>query len=98
MENSPWTQLTLDIFETLWQQAYRNVGIALQAALYRTEQDVRRMNELGARVRLVKGAYRSRRRSRINGRRTLTPAFLRLMQRIAGFGQPTLQSPPTTRR
>jgi proline dehydrogenase len=58
MENSPWTQLTLDIFETLWQQDYRNVGIALQAALYRTEQDVRRMNELGARVRLVKGAYK----------------------------------------
>src|SRR5205814_1370589 len=53
MENSPWTQLTLEIFETLWQQEYRNLGIALQAALHRTEQDVHRMNELGARVRLV---------------------------------------------
>ena len=58
MENSPWTQLTIDIFETLWQQDYRNIGIALQAALYRTEQDVMRMNALGARVRLVKGAYK----------------------------------------
>ena len=36
MENSPWTQLTLDVFETLWQQEYRNIGVALQAALYRT--------------------------------------------------------------
>ncbi len=57
MENSPYTQVTLDMFETLWQQQYRNIGIALQAALHRTEQDVRRMNQLGARVRLVKGAY-----------------------------------------
>src|SRR5258706_12701711 len=58
MENSPWTQLTLDIFETMWQQEYRNIGIALQAPLYRTEQDVTQMNELGWRVRLVKGAYK----------------------------------------
>jgi proline dehydrogenase len=58
MENSPYTNVTLDIFETLWQQEYRNVGVALQAYLRRTEQDVRRMNELGARVRLVKGAYK----------------------------------------
>jgi proline dehydrogenase len=58
MENSPYTERTLDIFETLWEQSYRNLGVALQAYLYRTERDVRRMNELGARVRLVKGAYK----------------------------------------
>jgi proline dehydrogenase len=58
MENSPWTQMTLDVFETLWDQQYRNVGIVLQSALYRTDQDLARMNELGARVRLVKGAYK----------------------------------------
>jgi proline dehydrogenase len=57
MENSPYTERTLEIVETLWQQQYRNVGVALQACLHRTEADVRRMNELGARVRLVKGAY-----------------------------------------
>ena len=58
MENSPYTEVTLDIFETLWQQDYRNVGVALQAYLHRTERDVRHMNALGARVRLVKGAYK----------------------------------------
>jgi proline dehydrogenase len=58
MENSPYTEVTLEIFETLWQQEYRNVGVVLQAYLPRTERDVRRMNELGARVRLVKGAYK----------------------------------------
>jgi proline dehydrogenase len=58
MEDSAYTGVTLEVFETLWQQGYKNVGVALQAYLHRTEQDVRRMNELGARVRLVKGAYK----------------------------------------
>ncbi|HTM03461.1 MAG TPA: proline dehydrogenase family protein [Vicinamibacterales bacterium] len=58
MENSRYTDVTLEVFETLWQQEYRAIGIALQAYLRRTEADVRRMNELGARVRLVKGAYK----------------------------------------
>jgi proline dehydrogenase len=58
MENSPYTERTLEIFETLWEHEYRNLGVALQSYLYRTEADVRRMNELGARVRLVKGAYK----------------------------------------
>jgi proline dehydrogenase len=57
MENSPYTERTIEIFETLWQQGYRQIGVVLQADLYRTEQDLRRMTALGARVRLVKGAY-----------------------------------------
>lgn len=58
MENSPYTALTLEVFETVWQQGHRGVGVALQACLHRTPGDVARMNELGARVRLVKGAYK----------------------------------------
>jgi proline dehydrogenase len=58
MEQSKYAQTTLDVFETLWHLGYRELGVALQAYLHRTEQDVRRMNELGARVRLVKGAYK----------------------------------------
>ena len=41
MENSPYTDVTLDIFETLWQQGYRNIGVVLQSALQRSEQDLR---------------------------------------------------------
>ena len=37
MENSPWTQLTLDIFETLWQQGYHQIGAVLQADLIRLQ-------------------------------------------------------------
>ena len=86
MENSPWTQLTIDIFETLWQQDYRNIGIALQAALYRTEQDVTRMNELGARVRLVKGAYKEPHTVAYQHKTDVDAAFLRLMRLLLDSG------------
>ena len=86
MENSPWTQMTLDIFETLWQQEYRNVGVALQAALYRTEKDLRRMNELGARVRLVKGAYKEPESVAYQKKSDVDQAFLRLIRVLLDSG------------
>jgi proline dehydrogenase len=58
MENSPYTDATLDTFETVWGIGYRNVGVVIQSALRRSEEDIRRVNRLGGRIRLVKGAYR----------------------------------------
>lgn len=58
MENSPYTDRTLDTFETLWNIGYRNVGVVIQSYLKRSMADITRVNALGARVRLVKGAYR----------------------------------------
>jgi proline dehydrogenase len=86
MENSPWTQLTLDIFDTLWQQEYRNIGVALQAALYRTGRDVQRMTELGARVRLVKGAYKEPETVAYKSKADVDAAFLRLMKVLLDSG------------
>ena len=34
MEDSPFTPVTLDIFETMWQQGYRNAGVVLQSYLH----------------------------------------------------------------
>jgi len=86
MENSPYTEVTLAVFETLWQQQYRNIGIALQAYLHRTEQDVRRMNELGARVRLVKGAYKEGPDVAFQQKSEVDASFLRLMQLLLDHG------------
>ena len=36
MEDSRYTQVTLDVFETLWQQGYRNAGIVVQSCLPRS--------------------------------------------------------------
>nr|PZN23699.1 MAG: proline dehydrogenase [Chloroflexota bacterium] len=56
MESSAYTQVTLDLFEEIYA-SHRNVGVVIQAYLYRSAADVRRLNQLGARVRLCKGAY-----------------------------------------
>jgi proline dehydrogenase len=56
MEGSPVTDATLRVFERAFARN-KNVGIVLQAYLKRTAGDVARAIELGARVRLCKGAY-----------------------------------------
>jgi proline dehydrogenase len=86
MENSPYTARTLTIFETLWEQNYRNVGVVLQAYLHRTVDDVRRMNELGARVRLVKGAYKEPAATAYKDKKDVDAAFLRLAQLLLDEG------------
>lgn len=56
MEASPYLDETLDIF-TATLARHPNLGLCVQAYLYRTAADVERLLALGARLRLVKGAY-----------------------------------------
>jgi proline dehydrogenase len=56
MESTPYVDRTLDLFCELRRES-RHVGIALQAYLHRTANDVERLVPLGAAIRLVKGAY-----------------------------------------
>jgi len=57
MEGSDLTQSTLDLFEAAYEDFPDHVGPVLQAMLRRTDRDIDRMCELGASVRLCKGAY-----------------------------------------
>jgi proline dehydrogenase len=82
MESSQYTETTLAIFETLWQQNYRNIGVVLQADLHRTEQDVERMVALGARIRLVKGAYREPATVAYPSKADVDTAYAKLMKRL----------------
>ena len=57
MEGSPHTDRTLAVYRDVRQQ-HSNVGIVLQAYLYRTENDVKQLvDESIATIRLCKGAY-----------------------------------------
>src|SRR4029077_20045474 len=76
----------LAIFETLWQQNYRNIGVVLQADLHRTEQDVERIVALGARIRLVKGAYREPASVAYPKKADVDAAYARLMKRLLREG------------
>lgn len=86
MENSPYTQLTLDVFETIWQQGYRNAGVVLQSCLRRSLADITRMNEIGARVRLVKGAYKEPKQVAYQKKAEVDAAFVTLMQILLSEG------------
>jgi proline dehydrogenase len=86
MENSPYTQLTLDVFETMWQQQYRNVGVVLQSCLPRSMADARRMNELGARVRIVKGAYKEPRGVAYQEKAQVDAAFVEISKILLSNG------------
>jgi proline dehydrogenase len=86
MESSSYTDVTLDIFETLWGQGHRQIGAVLQADLYRTERDVRRLIALGARIRLVKGAYKEPRSVAYQNKTDVDKAYARLIKVLLAEG------------
>jgi proline dehydrogenase len=86
MESSAYTDTTLDIFETLWNHGYRNMGVVLQSELYRSEQDAQRVITLGARVRLVKGAYREPKSVAYQKKTDVDAAYVRLLKQLMSEG------------
>ena len=50
--------MTLDIFEILWEQGYRNIGRAQGGPLSHRGRQKNGSAVFGGRIRLVKGAYR----------------------------------------
>lgn len=57
MEESPYTARTVELFEEVRATHGDGVGIVLQSYLHRNHADVRRLGELGARIRICKGGY-----------------------------------------
>jgi proline dehydrogenase len=86
MESSEYTQRTLDAFEKLWTEGRRNIGVVLQSYLKRSAGDVARMNELGARVRLCKGAYNEPPTVAFKNKADVDRNFVELMQMLLSDG------------
>lgn len=57
MEDSSYVDATLDLYSRL-RAEFSNVGVCLQAYLYRTEKDLESLMSISPNIRLVKGAYR----------------------------------------
>jgi len=85
MEGSRYTQLTLEIFYAVWE-TYRNVGVVIQTMLRRSEADVDRLIGIGARVRLVKGAYKEPAPLAYQDKAEVNAAFDRLAERLLEKG------------
>jgi len=97
MEGSSVTTRTLQIYSKLLE-THKNVGIALQAYLRRSEEDLRMLINIGGKVRLVKGAYREPADLVFRSREEITQNFLKLMrilfERGQGFAVATHDSRP----
>ncbi len=56
MEGSAHTETTINLYTGV-QREHRNLGLAIQAYLYRTADDFARIAPIGGHIRLCKGAY-----------------------------------------
>jgi len=78
MEGSSVTERTLSMYLTSLSK-HRNLGIVLQSYMRRSESDLPKLLDAGAKVRLVKGAYRESREVVYSSRKEVSASFSRLM-------------------
>ena len=88
MEDSEHTQTTLDVFYRVFEQ-FQNVGIVIQSYLYRSEADIARLVELGAPVRLCKGAYNEPASVAFQDKSEVDASYVHLMKMLLDGGTPT---------
>jgi proline dehydrogenase len=81
MESIAYVDRTLDIVEAL-KGSYDNVGVCLQAYLYRSRDDLDRLNRVGVPVRLVKGAYQEPPEVAYPQKASVDGAFARLLDSL----------------
>jgi proline dehydrogenase len=85
MEGSDKTDATLRIFYAL-RAEFDNVGIVLQAYLYRTEKDLEEVMAMKARVRLCKGAYDEPAEVAFPEKKDVDDNYVKLMKKLLKSG------------
>jgi proline dehydrogenase len=83
MEQSAYADITLEVYLRT-RAAHPNVGVCVQAYLYRTETDVAHLIAAGAAVRLVKGAYNEPAEIAFPKKKDVDENFYRLAQTLLG--------------
>ncbi len=78
MENSPYTEDTIYIYIEVFKK-FKNVGVAIQSNLKRSESDVKRIAASGGIIRLVKGAYGEKTDIAYTSRKDITINYSKLM-------------------
>jgi len=84
MEQAAYADVTFDLFRRV-REAHSNVGVCVQAYLYRTEFDVAKLVDEGAAVRLVKGAYNEPSEIAFPRKKDVDENFFRLAQTLLGL-------------
>lgn len=87
MESSAYTQRTLDFFANrLFPDYGAHCGVVIQSCLRRSDQDIDRLIEMKARVRLCKGAYLEPADVAYPDKGDVDRAYVRLMERLLERG------------
>jgi proline dehydrogenase len=81
MEQHPYVDVTLELYHAVRAQ-FSQVGVCLQAYLYRTPQDLEAVIAVGGGVRLVKGAYREPASVAFPRKADVDAAYLALARRM----------------
>ncbi|MBC8516659.1 MAG: proline dehydrogenase family protein [Nitrosopumilus sp.] len=81
MESADHTDETIEIYNAFFSK-YERLGIALQANLKRTEDDVNNLLRIGAKIRLVKGAYREKASISFKSKEDVDKNYLKLMKML----------------
>jgi len=81
MEASNYVEATLALYRRA-RQVFRNVGVCLQAYLYRTADDLASLLPLGPAIRLVKGAYKEPRDRAFPRKKDVDENFFTLSKRL----------------
>jgi proline dehydrogenase len=85
MESSEYTDDTIEIYLSLFEK-YERLGIAIQANLSRTEQDLKMLLEHGAKIRLVKGAYRENKKNAYKTRHAVDENYKKITSMLFSNG------------
>jgi len=75
MEGSDYTGVTIELFKDAFKEYGKHVGIVIQAYLHRTKNDIPELAEMGADVRLCKGAYGEPERIALQNMSAIRDAF-----------------------
>jgi proline dehydrogenase len=86
MEGSSFTDQTMSIYSSA-HQSHRRLGVALQAYMRRSESDLKVLLDDGAKIRLVKGAYRENPDVVFRGRDEIRDSYVRLMEMLFDRGE-----------
>ncbi len=81
MEQSRFVAATLEIYERLRRGGHENVGVVLQAYLYRSPADLERLLQFEPNLRVVKGAYLEPATIAHPEKRDVDRAYVRLVER-----------------
>lgn len=87
MEDSPWTNATLDLHDEMREAYPGRVGVVVQAYLRRTGRDIEtRLAPVAANLRLCKGIYREPTALAYHGHQEIRDSYLRCLEALLRAG------------